>query len=55
MQTPRPDYFTYPGTGEPPARSLHDDAVPRRPWMRAIFASGIIGAFALGFAIALYG
>ena len=44
MQTPRPDHFTYPH-GTP------SDKAPL--WMRAVFAAGLVGAFALGLALTL--
>jgi hypothetical protein len=46
MQTPRPDHFTYPH-GTPAATS--------RPWARAVFIAGLIGAFTLGLALSLAG
>jgi len=39
MQTPRPDHFTYPHGGSPADRV--------RPWMRAAFVVGLVGAFVL--------
>jgi cytochrome bd-type quinol oxidase subunit 2 len=46
MQTPRPDYFTYPH-GAPADKS------EKKTWLRAVFVGGLIGAFALGLALAL--
>jgi len=47
MQTPRPDHFTYPHGGYP--------ADKVRPWMRAVFIAGLVGAFALGLVVTLAG
>jgi len=44
MQTPRPDHFTYPH-GYPSDKA--------RPWMRAVFIGGLVGALALGMALSL--
>jgi len=47
MQTPRPDHFTYPHGGYP--------AEKVRPWMRAVFIAGLVGAFTLGLVLTLAG
>jgi hypothetical protein len=47
MQTPRPDHFTYPHGGYP--------ADKVRPWMRAVFIAGLVGAFALSLVVTLAG
>ncbi len=49
MQTPRPDYFTYP-QGYPDGKARHDAI---RPWTRVAFIAGLVGAFALGLAVTL--
>jgi hypothetical protein len=46
MQTPRPDHFTYPH-GYPADKA--------RPWLRAIFIAGLVGAFTLGLVVTLAG
>jgi len=46
MQTPRPDHFSYPH-GYPADKA--------RPWMRAIFAAALVGAFALGLLVTVTG
>jgi hypothetical protein len=47
MQTPRPDHFTYPHGGHPADKA--------RPWMRAAFIAGLVGAFTLGLVVTLAG
>lgn len=54
MQTPRPDHFTYPH-GIPAGRARQAEITHKRPWMRAVFAAGLLGAFALGLALSLAG
>ncbi|GAB2178875.1 hypothetical protein [Dongia sp. agr-C8] len=54
MQTPRPDHFTYPH-GSPADKAGQGEIVLRKPWMRAVFISGLVGAFALGLALTLAG
>jgi len=46
MQTPRPDHFSYPH-GYPADKA--------RPWTRAAFVAGLVGAFALGLFLTLAG
>ena len=54
MFTPRPDHYTYPH-GYPADQARQGDTVLRKPWMRAVFVGGLIGAFALGLALSLAG
>ena len=54
MQTPRPDHFTYPH-GYPDDKARQGEIVLRKPWMRAIFIAGLVGAFALGLVVTLAG
>ncbi len=54
MYTPRPDRFTYPLHGDP-AEKPRQGAIVLKPWMRALFAAGLIGAFALGLLLTLGG
>jgi hypothetical protein len=58
MQTPRPDRFTYPLHGDPAhgysaEKARQGEIVLKRPWMRAVFVGGLVGAFALGLALSL--
>jgi len=46
MQTPRPDRFTYPPHGPTP-----EDVRPgnfEKPWIRAVFIGGLLGALLVG-------
>jgi|UPI0005539530 hypothetical protein len=59
MQTPRPDRFTYPLHSDPTHGYTADKArqgevVLRKPWIRAVFAGGVIGALALGLLLGFY-
>ncbi len=54
MYTPRPDRFTYPLHGDA-AEQAHRGESVFKPWMRAAFAAGLIGAFALGLLFTLAG
>ena len=53
MQTPRPDHFTYPPNGYPADKARQGEIVLRKPWMRAVFIGGLVGAFALGLVFSL--
>ena len=61
MQTPRPDLFTYPPHGEshgepagyPADKARQGQIILKKPWMRAVFVTGLVGAFALGLALSL--
>jgi len=60
MQTPRPDRFTYPLHGDPTQSYTADKArrgeiVLKKRWMLAVFAGGLIVAFALGLLFTLGG
>ena len=54
MQTPRPDHFTYPH-GYPADKARQGEILRRKPWMRAIFIAGLVGAFTLGLVVTLAG
>jgi hypothetical protein len=54
MQTPRPDHFSYPH-GYPADKARQGEIVLRKPWMRAVFVAGLVGAFTLGLALTLGG
>jgi hypothetical protein len=59
MQTPRPDHFSYPH-GYPadkarPGGPRGDEIVLKKPWMRAVFVAGLVGAFTLGLVLTLAG
>jgi hypothetical protein len=54
MQTPRPDFFTYPPHGDAPADKVRQgEIILKKPWMRAVFVAGLTGAFALGLVLTL--
>jgi hypothetical protein len=55
MYTPRPDRFTYPlhgASSASPADKARQGA-SRKPWMRAVFAGGLLGIAVLGFALSI--
>ena len=59
MYTPRPDRFTYPLHGDPTGgysagNARQGEIILKKPWMRAVFAAGLIGALALGLMIGFY-
>jgi hypothetical protein len=64
MYTPRPDRFTYPLHGDSVRgdpthgysadKARQGEIILKKPWMRAVFAGGLIGALALGLLIGFY-
>ena len=54
MQTPRPDHFSYPH-GHPADKARQGEIILKKPWMRAVFVAGLVGAFTLGMALTLGG
>ncbi len=52
MQTPRPDYYTYPH-GYPADKARQSEIVLKNPWLRAAFAVALVAAFALGLTLTL--
>jgi len=51
MQTPRPDFHSYPMTGYPEPRSL---ALVPQSWIRVAILCGTLGALALGYLVLLF-
>ena len=47
MMTPRPDRFTYPAS-----KARSGLIVLRKPWMRALFITGLVGCVALALVLA---
>ena len=59
MQTPRPDRFTYPPHGDslggyPADKARQGEIFLSKPWMRAVFFGGLVGALVLGLLIGFY-
>lgn len=53
MQTPRPDRFTYPPHGSTDQDGQPGAATGEKPWLRAVFISGLVGFVALGVLLSL--
>ena len=53
MMTPRPDHFTYPGKRSSLSDVRGGEIILKRPWQRAVFISGLVGAVLLALFVSL--